>query len=434
MSEYLLVKSDKNFGVPEQKKFPLPDADHVRSAIKFFNYVEPKYEKQLAKAILAKAEEFGVDLSEMNIGKNNRFKKYLVHSELYHHGIKGQKWGERNFQNEDGSLTAAGRERYGAGGLVGRTKKVVSGTLANLPGQKKGSQPVKLGVVKKSPLPKSTTASEGSEKDPDWKMVNDDKNYEQHRIGETDFFMYTRSDGSRFMVEEDSKWEIPAGMTAEEAIKWGQKEIDETVAQRQAEWNSKTDEEKKKELEKAKADLNKSYDKMADDVIKGKYGNGKDRVKALGASYDEVQKRVNEKLHAKHSDLGGYELYHHGILGQKWGIRRFQNKDGSYTSEGKKRRRSGYEEYKDDTNWRKVRNMSDKDLDQKIERLKKEKQYKELRYEQMSDGEKFVHDVLSDAGKKAAKAVAAGALVFAGRAILNKILPGSGSDIRLPKK
>lgn len=30
-------------------------------------------------------------------------------------------------------------------------------------------------------------------------------------------------------------------------------------------------------------------------------------------------------------------LAHHGILGQKWGVRRFQNKDGSLTAEGKKR-------------------------------------------------------------------------------------------------
>lgn len=30
-------------------------------------------------------------------------------------------------------------------------------------------------------------------------------------------------------------------------------------------------------------------------------------------------------------------LYHHGIKGQKWGVRRFQNKDGSLTAEGKKR-------------------------------------------------------------------------------------------------
>lgn len=32
---------------------------------------------------------------------------------LMHHGIEGQKWGIRRFQNEDGSLTPAGRSRYG---------------------------------------------------------------------------------------------------------------------------------------------------------------------------------------------------------------------------------------------------------------------------------------------------------------------------------
>jgi hypothetical protein len=37
-------------------------------------------------------------------------------SELYlaHHGIKGQKWGVRRFENEDGTLTAAGKKRYQA--------------------------------------------------------------------------------------------------------------------------------------------------------------------------------------------------------------------------------------------------------------------------------------------------------------------------------
>lgn len=32
-------------------------------------------------------------------------------NELYHHGVKGQRWGVRRYQNEDGTLTAAGRKR-----------------------------------------------------------------------------------------------------------------------------------------------------------------------------------------------------------------------------------------------------------------------------------------------------------------------------------
>lgn len=36
----------------------------------------------------------------------------MENDELYHHGIRGQKWGRRRYQNKDGSLTPAGKKRY----------------------------------------------------------------------------------------------------------------------------------------------------------------------------------------------------------------------------------------------------------------------------------------------------------------------------------
>lgn len=38
--------------------------------------------------------------------------KIRYETELYHHGIRGQKWGQRRFQNADGSLTSKGKARY----------------------------------------------------------------------------------------------------------------------------------------------------------------------------------------------------------------------------------------------------------------------------------------------------------------------------------
>lgn len=34
------------------------------------------------------------------------------------------------------------------------------------------------------------------------------------------------------------------------------------------------------------------------------------------------------------------ELEHFGIKGMKWGVRRFQNEDGSYTDAGKKKKKT----------------------------------------------------------------------------------------------
>lgn len=57
---------------------------------------------------------------------------------LKHYGAKGQKWGVRRYQNEDGSLTPAGREHYGYGNGNSDTKDYSNNEkgLAVIPGDR----------------------------------------------------------------------------------------------------------------------------------------------------------------------------------------------------------------------------------------------------------------------------------------------------------
>lgn len=50
-----------------------------------------------------------------------------MNNELQHHGIKGQKWGVRRFQNSDGSLTNEGRRRYSNDDFKNAKKKIDKG-------------------------------------------------------------------------------------------------------------------------------------------------------------------------------------------------------------------------------------------------------------------------------------------------------------------
>ncbi len=70
----------RKYAFPEQRKFPLTDRSHVLSAIRFFNYVSPKDEEHLARAILSRMRELGI--SNVNVGNTNRFKKYYDRSGL----------------------------------------------------------------------------------------------------------------------------------------------------------------------------------------------------------------------------------------------------------------------------------------------------------------------------------------------------------------
>ena len=53
---------DDVFGLPERREYPMPDAAHVRAAEAYFRYCPEDMKPRLAKAILTRAREFGVDV------------------------------------------------------------------------------------------------------------------------------------------------------------------------------------------------------------------------------------------------------------------------------------------------------------------------------------------------------------------------------------
>lgn len=53
---------DSVYGLPERREYPMPDAAHVRAAEAYFRYCPEELKPQLAKAILARAAEYGVDV------------------------------------------------------------------------------------------------------------------------------------------------------------------------------------------------------------------------------------------------------------------------------------------------------------------------------------------------------------------------------------
>ncbi len=55
------------FGLPERREYPMPDAAHVRAAESYFRYCPEELKPKLAKEILKRAKQFGVDIESPTV-------------------------------------------------------------------------------------------------------------------------------------------------------------------------------------------------------------------------------------------------------------------------------------------------------------------------------------------------------------------------------
>lgn len=113
------------------------------------------------------------------------------------------------------------------------------------------------------------------------------------------------------------------------------------------------------------------------------------------------------------------ELYHHGIKGQRWGIRRYQNKDGTLTPAGKKR--VAHEDYTKAHTKKSVQEMSDSELKSRLNRLQMEDNYNRLSNTRKSKGKKYV-DKLIKAGTTVATVTTTALTIYNNMDKINKIV------------
>ena len=141
------------------------------------------------------------------------------------------------------------------------------------------------------------------------------------------------------------------------------------------------------------------------------------------------------------SFIRGDDLYHWGIKGMKWGIRRYQNPDGSLTAAGKKRytnpdgslTEKGKKKFgnsvKSDAEIPKrktVKDMTDEELDKAINRARKEDEYNRLRPEPKAETKNENYKKLMT---KVVNEMVIPAVIQSGRNALQKALDKQANDL-----
>ena len=272
---------------------------------------------------------------------------------LEHHGIKGQKWGLRRYQNDDGTLTEAGRLRYG-----GKTNvsELDDDELADLHAAREYQHKKKLAIgiglgvgaaaaitagatwlARRSQQRTYTLNQQGHQNDRNITELIDildskPTDYHMHQPDRVKPNLFslpapkpTKSKPTDYHMHQPDRvkpnlFSLPAPKPTKSKPSYNHRNVAAGV--------------------------------FDNDKIKySKYEYFKDN-RGVAHKILKSELRASPRIHINHFDSSDYLIFretylssfdtlaHHGVKGQKWGVRRYQDQNGALTSEGKERYRT----------------------------------------------------------------------------------------------